>query len=151
MTQQRQNDFIINLVAALFVGLYCYTALEKLKDVSGFVWAMSNVPAIASYANFLSGFIPGLEIGICILLIIPYTRTLGLFCASTLMTMFVLYVLFVLLTMKHLPCTCGGFIQEFTWLQHLLFNLSFLTIGIVSIILTKRVIAINRSSRIPGT
>jgi len=94
--------------------------------------------------------IPAMEIAIAVLLIIPRTRHYGLLTSTGLMGIFTLYVAFILTTMKDLPCSCGGVIQQLNWKEHLIFNSVFLLAGMLACYWNKGFIAINRRSRIPG-
>lgn len=143
------KQLIVDFVAGLFVLLFLYTAIMKLKDFRFFIGSMSHTPLLRPYSTLLAGLIPGVEIAITILLIIPSTRFWGLLLATGLMAIFTFYVAYILSTMKQLPCSCGGVIQEMNWREHLLFNISFFVAGISGILTYKRIIAINRSSRIP--
>ncbi|MFX9224384.1 MauE/DoxX family redox-associated membrane protein, partial [Acinetobacter baumannii] len=66
--------------------------------------------------------------------------------------MFTSYISYMVLFIPNLTCSCGGVIKEMSWRQHLGFNLFFIIISIVGILLqqrTKDFIAINRQSRKP--
>ncbi|MBI5370596.1 MAG: hypothetical protein HZA79_01080 [Sphingobacteriales bacterium] len=143
--------FFTEIVAALFVLLFLYTAIMKLRDPGFFAGSMKHSPVLRPIAGFLAGFIPGVELLAVWLLILPATRLAGLILASGLMVLFTAYIACILLSAEPLPCSCGGVIQQLNWREHLLFNLFFLAAGLTSILLRKKNIAINRSSRIPGT
>ena len=143
------KQLIVDIVAGLFVLLFLYTAIMKLKDIRFFSGSMSHTPFLRPYATLLAGMIPAVEVAITILLIVPATRFWGLMLATGLMAIFTLYVAYILSSMKELPCSCGGVLQQMNWREHLLFNISFFVAGILGILTHKRIIAINRSSRIP--
>lgn len=145
------KQLIVDIVAGLFVLLFVYTAIMKLKDIRFFIGSMSHTPLLRPYATLLAGLIPAIEIAIAILLIIPATRFWGLLLATGLMTFFTFYVAYILSSTKQLPCSCGGVIQQMNWQEHLVFNISFLVAGIVGVLTNKKIIAINRRSRIPVT
>ncbi len=146
-TQPRQ--LYIEIVVALYVLLFLYTAIMKFRDTSFFIKSMSHTPILRPYAPLLAGMIPAIEIAIAILLIIPRTRQYGLLTGTGLMGIFTLYVAFILETMKELPCSCGGVLQQLNWKEHLVLNSSFLLAGIVACYWNKQFIMINRSSRTP--
>jgi uncharacterized membrane protein YphA (DoxX/SURF4 family) len=143
------KQLIVDIAAGLFILLFMYTAIMKLKDIHLFIGSMSHTPLLRPYATLLAGLIPGVEIAISIALIIPSTRYMGLVLATGLMGVFTLYVGLILHSMKELPCTCGGVLQQMNWQEHFLFNISFLTLGLAGIHAHKKIIAINRSSRTP--
>ncbi|RYY57249.1 MAG: hypothetical protein EOO09_03160 [Chitinophagaceae bacterium] len=148
--QQRLTRFQ-EISSALFILLFLYTGITKLEDTRFFAGAMAHSPLIGRYANFLSGFIPSMEIGICVLLFIPATRYLGLILSALLMAVFTWYIGYMMITSSLLPCTCGGIIQTLSWNQHLWFNSAFLLMGLISILFNKRSIATDRRSRTPAT
>lgn len=150
MKPNRLPLLLTEIVAALFVLLFLYTALSKLKDMNGFVVAMQQSPLIGSAAHLLSWFIPTVELSVTILLIIPRMRSIGLVASTLLMIFFTGYVVYMILYSSKLPCTCGGIIEAMSWKAHLIFNSMFLLLGAAAIIFSKNAfIMINRSSRIP--
>ncbi len=144
------RQLYIEIIVALYVLLFLYTAIMKLRDIPFFIGSMSHSPILRPYAGILAGMIPSMEIAIAILLIIPRTRQYGLWTGTGLMGIFTLYVAFILATMKELPCSCGGVLQQLNWKEHLIFNSGFLLAGILACFWNKEFIMINRRSRIPG-
>ncbi len=149
MKSPKFSDIIVQAIVACYIFLFLTTAIDKLRHSSIFIYSVSQVPFLKSYAHFLSGFLPGIEIGIVILLIIPLTRKFGLILSTGLMAVFSVYLIVMLLTMENLPCSCGGIIQFLSWPLHLLVNGTLMLAGIYSLHLSKKIIAINRDSRIP--
>ncbi len=143
------RQLYIEIVVALYVLLFLYTAIMKFRDIPFFFGSMSHTPLLRPFAGILAGMIPTMEIAIAILLIIPRTRHYGLLSGTGLMGIFTLYVAFIFTTMKELPCTCGGVLQQMNWTEHLIFNSGFLVAGILACNWNKGFIAINRRSRIP--
>ena len=73
------------------------------------------------------------ELGTAALLISPKTRLRGNQMASALLFCFTFYLLLVYIFKADMPCACGGFIENLTWTQHLLFNLFFFLLTIPGI------------------
>lgn len=144
------KQLFIEIAVALYVLLFLYTAIMKLRDLPFFIGSMSDTPILRPYANILAGMIPSMELSITFLLIIPRTRHYGLLTGTGLMGIFTLYVAIILTTMKELPCSCGGVLQQLNWQEHLIFNIGFLLAGILASYWNKHFIAINRRSRIPA-
>ena len=149
MKRTQPRRLYIEIVVAIYVLLFLYTAIMKLKDLSFFIGSMYHTPVLRPYATLLAGMIPAMEIAIAILLIIPRTRYYGLLTGTGLMGIFTLYVTFILTTMEELPCSCGGVLQELNWKEHLVFNSVFLLAGVLACYWNKQFIMINRSSRTP--
>lgn len=144
------RKWIIEITSALFVLLFLYTAINKLRNPGVFAGAMHHSALISPYASFLSWSVPFAEIIIVVILIIPGTRKMGILASAILMIIFTCYVGYMLLTKSALPCTCGGIIQQMNWQEHFWFN-SFLTILSITswFLYPKRFVATNRRSRTP--
>lgn len=150
METVNKKQLFIEIMTSLFVLLYLYTAIMKLRDIPLFIGSMSHVPLIRGYANLLSGLIPALEIAVSVFLIVPGTRFYGLVMATILIAAFTFYVSYILISPEKLPCSCGGVIEQLGWVGHLFLNGSLLLGGALSIIFYKQIIAINRRSRTPA-
>jgi hypothetical protein len=82
--------------------------------------------------------LPSVEILISLLLILPQTRRIGLWCSFVLMLTFTGYVGYMLAFTPHLPCSCGGVLRQMTWKQHLVFNTFYSIIALLGIWLHQR-------------
>jgi hypothetical protein len=51
------------------------------------------------------------------------------------MFIFTAYIIVILEFSQNLPCPCGGLIQSMNWYQHLAFNLFFLLLAFMGIII----------------
>jgi hypothetical protein len=138
------------LVASFYVLLFLYTAIMKLRNPDAFSSNMYQVPLLRPVSNMLAVSLPVVEIMISLILIIPRTRLLGIWLATSLMGIFSIYIIYIFYTMNDLPCSCGGIIQQMSWKAHLIFNLILFILGTSCLVMQKRSIAINRRSRIPG-
>lgn len=141
----RFKKLILDVIIALFVLLFLYTAASKLLKYDKFQLQMSKSPVITDYANLLVWMVPLLEITISILLLIRHTVLLGLYSAFALMSVFTVYVILILKFSDNLPCSCGGVIEKMTWEQHLIFNTVFVGLALLGII----VFNINTESKVP--
>ena len=145
------RSWIPELVSALFVLLFLYTALNKLQYFDGFVASIDRNPLLRAFEKELAVAVLVSELSITSLLIIPATRRLGLLLATLLMLCFTVYIWYMLAAASKLPCTCGGIFNDMLWQDHLWFNSTFVILGTLStIIYPKPFIAINRSRRTPG-
>ncbi len=140
------------LIASLLILLYVYTAISKFSDLEKFRIAIASSKVLRDYASFIAWLIPSVEIIISTLLIFPRTKFAGLFSSLVLMSVFTIYISYMLITASQLPCSCGGVISGMTWTQHLIFNVSICILNAAAFWLTyrhQRFIAINRLSRTP--
>lgn len=152
MKDSRAHTWIVEIIAALLILLFVYTGITKLADQNSFRSVISRSLLIGQWSTFLSWALPIIELIAALLLFIPKTKKLGLWISLGLMVVFTGYIAYMLLFSDHLPCSCGGVLQQLTWLQHLEFNIIFTLLSALSIwFYTKhqRFIAINRNSRTP--
>lgn len=129
----RSAKFYRDLIAFLFVGLFGYTAEGKLLTLNTFQRVLLEYPLIGSLNMWLSYFIPITELAVCLLLILPMTRRLGLIFSLALMVIFLGYILFMFAENSGLPCSCGGFIAKLSWQQHIWFNSIWLLLGFIGL------------------
>ena len=134
-----KRQVIIECIAALLILLFLYASLSKFLDFKTFTGEMNNQPLPNSWTPFLVWFIPCTEITISLALLFEYTRLLGLYASLILMSLFTVYTVIILLHFfSYVPCSCGGVIKRLTWRQHLVFNLFFVALSVLGIILQRR-------------
>lgn len=117
---------LIDIISGIFIILFTYTAIDKLKDYATFGIALRQSPVLQPYAEFLLIAIPVIELLAVVLLAFSITRRAGLYVSLTLMCMFTLYIFYLMLFAKELPCNCGGILRMLSWKAHLIINI-FLT------------------------
>lgn len=127
--------FITEVIAALLILLFVYTALSKLIDYEVFRMQLMQSPLLKAFAWLISWGLPLTEIVVVSLLLMKKTRLLGLFSALALMTMFTTYIIILLNYSRVIPCSCGGILAALSWSQHLFVNLFFVLISMVGILL----------------
>ena len=152
MRKYLTEQFLVELISSLFILLFLYTGLSKLNEHTEFQVVLSKSPLLATNPIVLSWLLPIIEIATSVLLFFSATRKYGLVTSMMLMAVFTLYISFMLLFTPNLPCSCGGVLKQLNWSQHLVFNLFFLLLSILTLWLSNRnklFIAINRNSRTP--
>lgn len=125
----------MELIASLLILLFFYTAVSKLLEYQTFKLQLGKSPFITQFSSLIAWMIPMGEIFIGAALIFKRTRLLGLYGSLFLMTMFTAYIYAMLNYSYDLPCSCGGIISKMTWTQHLWFNIGFVILCIVGILL----------------
>lgn len=130
--QQKHRNFITEIISILFVLLFVYAATSKLLGYQKFKVQLIQSSLLSPYANVLVWFIPILELGIAILLFSKY-KLLGLQLSLGLMTVFTIYIWYVLNYSSHIPCSCGGVISSLNWTEHMIFNLLWILLAIIAI------------------
>lgn len=126
-------------IAALLILLFLYAGISKFLEFDRFIGEMNNQPFPNSWTPFLVWTIPSLEIAIALALMFEHTRMTGLIASLILMTLFTLYTGSVLLHFfTYIPCSCGGVIRKLSWPQHMVFNLFFVALSVIGIILQRK-------------
>ena len=127
----------INAIVVLFIFLFVYAATSKLWDFGQFKVQLGQSPILTAYAEWVAWGVPGIEYLLTLLLVLNPTRHLAFFGSLALMTMFTTYIILVLNFSDYIPCSCGGVLEDLGWNEHILFNLFFIALSIVAILLTR--------------
>jgi putative oxidoreductase len=134
-----KRQIALEAIASLLILLFLYASISKFLDFQRFTGEMNNQPLPNSWTPFLVWALPSLEIIIALVLILEKTRMIGLIGALILMTVFTLYTAVILLHFfAYVPCSCGGVIRKLSWPQHLVFNLFFVGLSVIGIILQRK-------------
>ncbi|WP_348800140.1 MauE/DoxX family redox-associated membrane protein [Flavobacterium adhaerens] len=126
---------IIEFICLLYVLLFVYAAVSKLLDFENFQVQLGQSPLLSAFAGWVSVLVPAIELLICVLIVIPKFRAIGLFASYGLMVMFTAYIFIVLHYTSFVPCSCGGVLEKLNWTQHLIFNTVFVILAILALIL----------------
>lgn len=131
------NPTIIAIISYLFVFLFIYAAISKLLDYNDFSIKIGQSPLLSPFAGYVAIGVPVLELIIAAGLLIPSWRITSLFAALCLMTAFTVYIFIILNFSSFVPCSCGGILEKLGWTEHLIFNLVFVVLAIISLILSE--------------
>lgn len=118
---------------SLLVGLFGYTAASKMLQREAFRAVLEQVPHLKTGAATLSVWLPLAELLVVLLLLLPATRLAGLYASLLLLFLFTGYLVYLLATAPHLPCSCGGVIGAMGWRWHVVFNTGFMIVAVVGI------------------
>lgn len=121
----------------MYILLFVYAALSKLLDFQNFRSQIGLSPLLSSFADYVSVGVIVLEIGIALLLFVPKFRLIGLYGSFSLMVMFSTYIFLILNYSSFIPCSCGGILEKMGWQQHLVFNLIFVLLSGIGIIVVR--------------
>jgi len=116
-------------------------------DYSIFKEQIATTPILASVASLAAWIVPLSEFGIVILLFWAPWRLKGLYAALGMMISFTAYIIYILAFNKHLPCSCGGVLEQLTWSEHIIFNCAFISLSLLAILLHKRTKKTNHQQR----
>lgn len=133
-----KKQIVIEIITFSFFFLFVYTSLSKLYQYDFYYNDLLRSPLLSPVAYPISILIPGAELIVAVLLLVDRTRKYGFIGSLILMTLFTLYVSYVLTLTTERPCTCGGIIRQLSWRNHLIFNLIFLALSLAGFILEKK-------------
>ena len=143
-----KRSTVVEIISSLLVLLLVYTAFSKLLDYNTFKLQLSKSPFITEFATIIAWALPSIEFLVAIALVFNRTRLLGLYASLFLMTMFAAYIYAMLNFSYYIPCSCGGVLTTMTWGQHLWFNLFFITISIIGILVQNKINSVSKV--VPG-
>ena len=139
--QKKYGYILVQTITTLFVLLFAYTATSKFLDYSLFVFQMrlAPLPMMILLAPILGWLMPFIELIIAVSLLFGRFRLNALYASVILLLIFDFYIVGMLLSHQHLPCTCGGIISMMSWKQHLIFNGVFIAAGLSAILQLKNI------------
>lgn len=129
-----KSNFIYT-VALLHILLFSYAAASKLLDFQNFQVQLGQSPLLSAFAVTVSFAVPIVEFILVLMLMLSRFRLIGLYGSFVLMTMFSAYIVIVLNFSSFTPCSCGGILEKMSWTEHLIFNIVFVVIAAIAIIL----------------
>lgn len=129
-----KSKLFIDITKYLVALLFCYTAISKIIDFNNFTFQLEKSPLIPVGL--------GLYFGVAIILseiIASYYLfikiKIGLYFSLFLMVSFTAYLYIIIHYSYYIPCSCGGVLEKMDWNTHILFNLVFIILIIISILL----------------
>lgn len=128
----------IYVVAVLHILLFTYAAVSKLLDFQNFQIQIGQSPLLSAFATPVSYGVPIIEIVLALTLMFANSRLIGLYGSFILMTMFTAYIFIILNFSSFIPCSCGGILEDMSWTQHLIFNVAFVVLSGIAIILLSK-------------
>ncbi|RNL88518.1 hypothetical protein ED312_08710 [Sinomicrobium pectinilyticum] len=132
------KQHIVSIICLLFVILFVYAACTKLLDYEKFRVQVGQSPVLTSIGGWISWLVPGIELVIAFMFIIPRLRLLALYASLSLMVMFTAYIFIVLNYSSFVPCSCGGILEKMGWTEHLFFNIGFVFLAMIGILLLEK-------------
>jgi uncharacterized membrane protein YphA (DoxX/SURF4 family) len=129
------RKIIVEIICYSYILLFVYAAVSKLLDYDNFQLQLGQSPLLSSFAGWLSWFVPLLELVLSVMLLLDRARSIALFGSYALMLMFSTYIFIMLNYSSYTPCSCGGVLEKMGWTAHLYFNLGFVLLGAVAIII----------------
>lgn len=134
-SRQQIKTIIIETVCLLYILLFVYAAVSKLLDFENFQIQLGQSPLLSAYAGYIAWIVPAAEISIVLLLFSSKFKYEGLILAFGLMIMFTTYIIIILNFSPFVPCSCGGVLSKLGWTEHLIFNVAFVVMAFVGVVL----------------
>ena len=127
-------EYFRQLTVFLLVLLWVYAAAGKLFDFPHFKHEMHNQVFSPFIQDLLIYLLPPAELVIAVMLSYSKTEKLGLYVSALMLTLFTGYIALAKLHFfRRIPCSCGGILEHMGWTAHLIFNLFFLALTIVTV------------------
>ncbi|NGM62677.1 hypothetical protein G5B30_12200 [Sphingobacterium sp. SGG-5] len=131
--------YLLNIITIALLLLWIPVATEKLIDFTTFKHTLLRQPLPHGLTYMAIYTLPALEVLVVVMLVSPRWRQWGFLLSAILMALFTVYIGLALLgTWDRLPCACGSVISGMSWTQHFWFNLLFLGISVVGLLVKKR-------------
>jgi len=131
----RARTILIELISALFILLFIYAAFSKVLDFEKFRVQLGKSPILNAFVMPVAIWTPLIEVIIAFALVMKRSQYMGLCLAFSLMVMFSTYIILILKFSSYIPCSCGGILQNMSWTQHLVFNIGFVLLGALAILI----------------
>ncbi|SDH29716.1 MauE/DoxX family redox-associated membrane protein [Mucilaginibacter gossypii] len=132
------KELVLFIAILLIVMMWLYASSSKYFDFVGFKRDMHKQPFPTWLIDILVIILPPIEIITAFMVAWPKTRRMGLLITEVLMAAFAIYIVAIMFNFfPRVPCSCGGIFKSFTWEQHLIFNLFFVAVGIIGLLLNK--------------
>ena len=130
-----KKSTVIEIICCLLIFLFTYTGLSKLLNHELFHNQLIVFPLIKYAEPLLSWALPVTELIVALLLFIQKFRLAALYATLVLLTAFTVYLIVIIVFGISLPCSCGGIIQYLSWKAHVVFNLFFIAVTVIGIVL----------------
>ncbi len=128
-----KKQIVLNTICYAFIILFVYAATTKLLEYEKFTIQIGQSPLLTNIAGFIGWSVPTVEIVVAAMLAFSRTRLPGLYLGLGLMVMFTAYIFAVLNFSHHVPCSCGGILEQLGWKEHFVFNLGFVALALAGI------------------
>lgn len=141
---KRISTYISPVTAYLFILLFVYAAMSKLLEFGDFQTQLGQSPLLGAFAVPVSYGVIITELLISVLLAVEKTRKAALYMAFTLMVMFTAYIVIILNFTPFTPCSCGGVLESLGWTEHLIFNIAFILLAFLALLINSRKVHLKR-------
>ena len=131
----KHKNILLEIICMLFILLFVYAAISKFLVFDEFKIQIGQSPVLTAYTSWVAWGVPTIEILISLLLVVPKFRLPALYAAFTLMIMFTTYIFIILNFSDFIPCSCGGVLEKLGWTEHLIFNIIFVVLAFIGVMI----------------
>lgn len=146
----KHSRILVEVICLLYIILFVYAAISKLLDFESFRIQLGQSPILTAHADWVAWTVPLSELVVAGMLFVPRLRFWGLCASLFLMYMFTTYIVIILNFTDFIPCSCGGVLETMGWTEHLVFNLFFVTLGTIGILIQSKITTTMEYNGIPG-
>ncbi|WP_375587491.1 MauE/DoxX family redox-associated membrane protein [Flagellimonas aurea] len=129
------TEIIVEVICFLYALLFIYAATSKLNGFQQFKDQLDQSTLLVGYGHWAAWLVPLSELVLALLLLIRPYRLFALYGSLGLMSLFSAYIIVVLNYSDHIPCSCGGVISSMGWETHLVFNICWMGLALIGIVL----------------
>jgi hypothetical protein len=133
-----KKGLVVEIVCLMYIVLFIYAAVTKFIEFESFEVQLGKSPLLSAFAFWIARIIPAAELFITGLLLFPQFRKAGFYLALNLMIMFSAYIFIILHYSSFVPCSCGGILEKMSWNAHLVFNLVFIILALIALIILEQ-------------
>lgn len=129
------KNTVVDGISFLVIVLFAYAAFSKIADFENFKVQLGKSPILSPISLYVAWTVPAIELLIAMFLVSKRSQLSALYVSFSLMTMFSAYIVAILKFSDYIPCSCGGILEKMTWTQHLIFNLAFVILITIAILI----------------
>ncbi|MFZ5977600.1 MAG: MauE/DoxX family redox-associated membrane protein [Bacteroidota bacterium] len=134
---QNLNFKLVHIFSSVLIFVFLYSSLQKIINFNNFIATLSK--SLFLYNEFTKEtgiFVILIEIAIVLLLISSRLKIWGFLFSFLILLLFNGYIILMIVYSPYLPCSCGGFIEELTWGQHIAFNFLLIAFSLYGYLIT---------------
>ncbi len=130
---------LFNVAVYAYAALWSYAAFIKLSDAERAQIEMKRQVFPPAWGEWIFYLIPCIEIILVIFLMNPATKRKALAASLILISLLSSYMILVLLRVfGSIPCFTGGVYVNWSFGEHLIFNLLLAALAVITLVLTRR-------------
>jgi hypothetical protein len=122
----------------VFTALWGYAAANKLLDINAFRGQLSQSPLLLPFYKPAALIVPVIEVILAWMLAFSGTRLFAFYGSFYLMSAFSWYIIAITRFSDYVPCSCGGILEQMSWNAHLWFNLGFVLLAAIAVLIHPR-------------